>query len=46
MVLYVDDLIITGSYSSMIHRVKEALMGQFDMQYIVLLHYFLGLQVL
>jgi hypothetical protein len=42
----VDDLILTGSSSSMIQSVQEALMGQFDMTDLGLLHYFLGLQVL
>ena len=46
LVLYVDDLILTGSSSSMIHSIQQALMGQFDMTDLGLLHYFLGLQVL
>lgn len=45
LVLYVDDLILTGSSSSMIQSVKKELMAQFDMTYLGLLHYFLGLQV-
>ena len=46
LVLYVDDLILTRSFSSMIQNVQQALMGQFDMTDLGLLHYFLGLQVL
>jgi hypothetical protein len=42
----VDDLIITGSSSSLIQNVQQALMEQFDMTDLGLLHYFLGLQVL
>jgi hypothetical protein len=46
LVLYVDDLILTRNSSSMIQSIKKALIGQFDMTYLGLLHYFLGLQVL
>lgn len=45
LVLYVDDLILTGSSSSMIQSVQQQLMEQFDMTDLGLLHYFLGLQV-
>ena len=45
LVLYVDDLILTGSSSSMIQSVHQQLMEQFNMIDIGLLHYFLGLQV-
>lgn len=44
IVLYVDDVILTGSSSSMIQNVKEPLMGQFAMTNLGLLHYFLGLE--
>jgi len=46
LVLYVDDLILTGNSSSMIQSIQQALMRQFDMTDMRLLHYFLGLQVL
>lgn len=46
LVLYVDDLIVTGSSSSLIQNVQQALMEHFDMTDLGLLHYFLGLQVL
>ena len=46
LVLFVDDLIFAGSFSSMIQSIQQALMGQFDMIDLGLLHYFLGLQVL
>lgn len=45
LVLYVDDLILTGSSSSIIQNAKKELMAQFDMTDLGLLHYFLGLQV-
>ena len=41
--LYVDDLILMGSSSSMLQDVKHALMDQFEMTDLGLLHYFLGL---
>ena len=41
--LYVDDLILLGSSSSMLQDVKNALMDQFEMTDLGLLHYFLGL---
>jgi hypothetical protein len=44
--LYVDDLILNGSSSSMIQSIQQALMEQFDMTDLGLLHYFLGFQVL
>lgn len=43
LVLYVDDLILTGSSSSMIQNVQRQLTEQFDMTDLGLLHYFLGL---
>lgn len=46
LVLYVDDLILTGSSSSMIRSVQRALMEQFEMTDLGLLHFFLGLQVI
>ena len=45
LVLYVDELILTRSSSSMIQSVQQQLMEQFDMIDVSLLHYFLGLQV-
>ena len=45
LVLYVDDLILTGSSTILIDKVKFDLQQQFDMEYLGLLHYFLGLQV-
>jgi len=46
LVLYVDNLILTRISSSMIQSVQQALMEHFDMIDLVLIHYFLGLQVL
>lgn len=45
LVLYVDDLILTSSLSSMLQDVKRVLMDQFEMTNFGLLHYFLGLQI-
>ena len=45
LVLYVDDSILIGIYSSMIQNIKEELMGNFSKIDISLLHYFLGLHV-
>lgn len=41
--LYVNDLIIIGSSSSIIESVHITLMEQFEMTYLSLLHFFLGL---
>ena len=46
LVLYVDDLILTGSSTILIDKVKFDLQQQFDMAYLGLLHYFFGLQVM
>lgn len=43
LVLYVDDLILMGSSSSMLQDVQCALMDQFEMINLGYLHYFLGL---
>lgn len=40
--LYVDDLIFTGSCSSMNENFKKAMMGEFGMADMGLLHYLLG----
>jgi hypothetical protein len=45
LVLYVDDLILTGSSSTLINHVKSTLHQQFDMTDLGPLHYFLGLQI-
>ena len=45
LLLYVDDLILTGSSTILIYKVKFDLQQQFDMADLGLLHYFLGLQV-
>eukprot|EP00253_Pinus_taeda_P032567 PITA_32567 len=46
LVLYVDDLILTGSDPNLINHVKSSLKKKFEMTYLGHLHYFLGLQVL
>eukprot|EP00253_Pinus_taeda_P017523 PITA_17523 len=45
LVLYVDDLILTGSDHNLINHVKSSLKKQFEMKDLGHLHYFLGLQV-
>ncbi|GLJ07318.1 hypothetical protein SUGI_0064280 [Cryptomeria japonica] len=45
LVLYVDDLIIIGSTSSIISKVKSALHDRFAMTDLGLLHYFLGIEI-
>eukprot|EP00253_Pinus_taeda_P007613 PITA_07613 len=46
LVLYVDDLILTGSDPNLINYVKSSLKKKFEMTDLGHLHYFLGLQVL
>eukprot|EP00253_Pinus_taeda_P012672 PITA_12672 len=46
LVLYVDDLILTGSDPILINHVKSSLKKKFEMTDLGHLHYFLGLQVL
>lgn len=45
LALYVDDLIITGSTTSIISRVKSALHYRFTMIDLGLLHYFLEIEI-
>ena len=45
LLLYVDDLIITGSTSSIIASVKTSLQDRFAMTDLGLLHYFLGIDI-
>ena len=45
LVLYVDDLILTGSDSKILNHVKTSLKKKFEMTDLGILHYFLGLQV-
>lgn len=46
LVLYVDDLIFTGSDPNLINHVKSNLKKKFEMTYLGHLHYFLSIQVL
>jgi hypothetical protein len=46
LVLYVDDLILTGSDPKLLNHVKTSLKKKFEMTDLGFLHYFLGLQVL
>eukprot|EP00253_Pinus_taeda_P030272 PITA_30272 len=45
VVVYVDDLIITGSSAPLIHGIKQDLCSTFDMTNLGLLHYCLGVEV-
>ena len=45
IVLYVDDLIITGIQLLLIQNMKSELQKQFEMTDIGILHYLLGLQI-
>eukprot|EP00253_Pinus_taeda_P002078 PITA_02078 len=45
VVVYVDDLIITGSSAHWIHEIKQDLCRTFDMTDLGLLHYCLGIEV-
>eukprot|EP00253_Pinus_taeda_P030109 PITA_30109 len=46
LVLYVDDLILTGSDPNLINHVKSNLQKEIEMIYLGHLHYFVGIQVL
>jgi hypothetical protein len=46
LVLYVYELILTGSDSNLLNHVKTILKNKFEMKDLGFLHYFLGLQVL
>ncbi|CAN6676712.1 unnamed protein product [Malus baccata var. baccata] len=45
LLLYVDDIILTGSSSQLIDGVIQALAKEFDLKDLGQLHYFLGLQI-
>ncbi|KAI3784030.1 hypothetical protein L1987_43121 [Smallanthus sonchifolius] len=44
--IYVDDLIVTGSSQIEINKFKEQMRGEFDMQDLGILFYYLGLEVI
>jgi hypothetical protein len=46
ILLYVDDLVITGANLDEINRVKRELIASFDMKDLGDLHYFLGIEVI
>jgi hypothetical protein len=46
ILLYVDDLVITGADLDEINRVKRELATSFDMKDLGDLHYFLGIEVI
>jgi len=45
VVVYVDDLIITGSSAHLIHGIKQDLCSTFDMTNFGILHSYLGVEV-
>ena len=45
LVLYVDDLIITGNDLLLVEQIKAALCPQFEMTDLGTLHFFLGLEI-
>jgi hypothetical protein len=45
VVLYVDDLILTGSNAEMIEEFKKDMVNKYEMSDMGLLHYFLGIEV-
>ena len=45
LLVYVDDIIITGSDSTIIREVIQSLTGEFDVKDLGDLHYFLGIQI-
>lgn len=44
IVLYVDDLLITGDDDDLVQQMKDALKSEFEMTDLGLLHYFWGLK--
>jgi histone deacetylase 1/2 len=46
LLLYVDDIILTGTSPQLIEEIKVALKQKFDMTDLGILHYFLGVEVL
>ena len=46
ILLYVDDLVITGADLGEIDRMKQQLAASFDMKDLGDLHYFLGIEVI
>lgn len=45
LLLYVDDIILTGDSEALITEVKQSLQTEFDMKDLGRLHYFLGLEI-
>ena len=45
IVLYVDDLIVTGDNGKHVRKTKDALSSEFEMTNMGLLHFFLGLEI-
>ena len=45
VVLYVDDLVITGSHEEKISQTKQMLGREFEMTNLGLMHFYLGIEV-
>ncbi|KAM1747643.1 hypothetical protein ACFX12_008735 [Malus domestica] len=45
LLLYVDDIILSGDYDTQVQAVIDQLTAEFDMKDLGILHYFLGLQI-
>src|SRR5438270_11794239 len=45
LILYVDDMVITGTDSAAISSLKQHLQTEFEMMDLGFLHYFLGIEV-
>ena len=45
IVLYVDDLIITGDHEKMLQQLRESLSSEFEMTDLGLMHFFLGIEI-
>ena len=45
LLLYVDDLFLAGE-EELIKNVKRRLASEFEMKYVGMMHYFLGMEVL
>ena len=46
LVVYVDDIVITGSYSKGISSLKSFLQNQFHIKDLGMLRYFLGIEIM
>jgi hypothetical protein len=45
LLIYVDDILLTGSNSTMLHLLIQLLSSEFKLREIGVIHYFLGIEV-